>query len=381
MRPGVLVRRRWSGAAVLLVACASPAPPVPPVSLPPAQATAIVHAAPTVPPEPAGSLPRDGVVDAVSYDAALDAMTLCPPTSATDPRCARLAPGSTTFVTRPQSIPSAVRAPNLVMGAARGQDEPPPLRRRGDRVLFDGVDRWVDLPARSRATMPVQPPPKLFWISRDGSRALVWRFAAASDGHGGPIMLHADMLELVDPIAHRVIARDETCSGYFGLGDLGVDADERALLVGMQQDMAGPHAVVDLVHGRFGAVRDGLGPQHAGNAACTDYTGSNAWDSGREPPGILAPDVASWRTPAAVVALDTGRLISLVTGDFPLDTDAIEYVVDASTSVVVAPAKASGPGVCTGVLHRTEAPPGTPAPSMQPLQGHGEPRCVPATRR
>jgi len=324
------------------------------------------------------------VLDAVAYDAASDVITLCPPRTAGDPRCARLGPDEISFALRPPSIAPAVRAPNLVMAAPRGEGNPPALRRRGDRLLFDGKDRWVDLPAKSRATLPTQPTPDLLWISHDGSRALVHRGAAAvgeSDMWG---TFHVDIFELVDPVAHRVIARDETCMGFQGVGSLSLDGDERALLVDMQRGISAAFAVVDLVHGRFAALDDGPSAGHTGNRPCTDYGGSRAWSTPVfAQPGIVSADLSTWRTQDAVVALETGHVTALVTGTFSQDGAAIEYVVDARTSVVVSPGPPGqgAPTVCAGVLHRTAAAAGTAAPPPRPATpGPGPaPRCVPAS--
>jgi hypothetical protein len=248
------------------------------------------------------------------------------------------------------------------------------LKRRGDRVIFEGTDRWVDLPALPPSSMPVQPAPKLFWIARDGSRALVWRTAAPRPSPT-TMALHLDVLDLVDPIAHRVVATEESCGGFYGLGDLYVDADERALLIGMQQDTAEPWAVVDVGRGSFGVVRaDSVAPGARGRA-CTGFHLSGAWSDGHFPPGVLSADVTTLRLSTAVVALESGRITATVGGDFPTDIDAIEYAIDDRTSVVVTPAQAGR--VLVGVLHRAPIVGATPPPS--PVASHGSPRSVPAS--
>jgi hypothetical protein len=224
--------------------------------------------------------------------------------------------------------------------------------------------------------LPLQPAPKLFWTSRDGARALVWRTAGPPPYPSGPGVLHLDVLELVDPVAHRVIARDESCMGYFGLGDLYVDADERALVVGMQEDTAEPWAVVDIGRGRFAVIREGAPAQQDGRP-CVDFHASSAWELGRLSHGVVSADLTSWRTRVAVVALDTGRVTAQVAGDYPGDDAAIEYVIDARTSVVVAPAWSGQ--VCAGVLHRSPATDGSPR--LAPSPANGPPRCVPASPR
>jgi hypothetical protein len=189
------------------------------------------------------------------------------------------------------------------------------------------------------------------------------------------MFLHLDVLELVDPVAHRVLARDESCGGFYGLGDLFVDADERALLVGMQQDTAEPWAVVDLPRERFGVVRAEAAALRPKGGACADFALSSAWSDRHAPPGALAADVTQWRFPTGFVALDTGRVTALVSGDSPEDIDAIEYLVDSDTSVVVAPARAGR--VRLGVLHRAPAVGVARLPA--PRGAGASPRSVPAT--
>jgi hypothetical protein len=175
--------------------------------------------------------------------------------------------------------------------------------------------------------------------------------------------------------------------GFLGVGSLLVDADERALLVDMQVGISGAFAVVDLVHGRFASLGERQQDGHTGNKPCTDYWGSRAWTSGwNTPPGIVSADLSTWRTSGAVVALDTGRLVALVTGDFSQDDQAIEYVIDPLTSVIVSPAGPTqpgqpGPAICAGALHRTPATPTTTVPVPAPATPRTGPalRCVTAS--
>ena len=360
---------RHALAAALVGGCSRAPPAAPPagsLARPPGPVA-------SAPPAPA-SLPADGIVSAVGYDASDDAVTLCPPQSAPDQRCARITRREAILVDWSASMAPAVRAKNLVLVHAPGASDERHLKHSGVRVIFDGTDRWVDLPALPRTSMPVQSVPKLLWISRDGSRALVWRTAAAS-ASPTTMVLHLDVLDSVDAVAHRILARDESCGGFYGLGDLYVDADERALLIGMQQDTAEPWAIVDLWRRRFGLVRaDSVAPAPQGRA-CIGYHLSGAWSDGHQPPGIVSADVTTLRLGSTVVALDSGRVTETVIGDFPTDIDSIEYVIDERTSVVVTPARAGR--VYVGVLHR--APVASTTPPPRPPPSHEPPRSVPAS--
>jgi hypothetical protein len=114
--------------------------------------------------------------------------------------------------------------------------------------------------------------------------------------------------------------------------------------------------------------------------ACLEFSGSGAWALGVAPHGILSADLLTLRTrKGEVVALDTGQVKAILSGDFPPGLDAIEYAIDAATSVVVAPAHNGS--VCAGVLRRTPVPdPSRPPTDVRPPgERFGRPRCVPAS--
>ena len=300
------------------------------------------------PSAPSGACLGSDHAELVGYDAASDVITLCAGKDCValpSEGPSRAAPPPTTALARLSPLPLVSR-------------DGPPLLRKGTRVSV-AIDptRYVEL-----SPVPIGGD-GIGWISSNGARAIVWSADdPPSSDYQRPQYIR---ISLVDFVAHKVLARAETCDWAFALSGRS-DASESIVIVSYGNDSQWSRMLlVDLARGRFVRVGAGTSPP----VGCVGaLSGLGPFVTDERSFGVML-DAHRRRALTAIVDLD-GATIAALEGDFPLAAAPYQrpiapddYVVDESTDVLVA-------GRCAGVMRAS--------PSAKPAADPKPPRCAPS---